>query len=195
MSTETPTATPEVDPKATPVEPVAPTETPAAQAVEEPLGESGLKALQSERDARKAAEKRIADFEAKEKERNDAAMSELEKANARADAAEKSASEAAAKVLRADVAATKKVDAALLTGTTQEELEASADRLLAWKGTTPSVPSAVGQGAVGTPITPPANQLEGIDADILDAQKARDFTKVIALKERRSELAAKNSKE
>ena len=45
MSTETPTATPEVDPKATPVEPVTPTEPPAAPAAEEPLGESGIKAL------------------------------------------------------------------------------------------------------------------------------------------------------
>jgi len=78
MSTEATTATPEVAPKATPTEPVKPTEPTTTPAVEEPLGESGLKALQAEREARKAAEKRIADFEKAEQEREQAAMTELQ---------------------------------------------------------------------------------------------------------------------
>jgi hypothetical protein len=170
MSTEATTATPEVTPKATPTEPVKPTEPTTTPAVEEPLGESGLKALQAEREARKAAEKRIADFEKAEQEREQAAMSELEKANARAEAAEKSAAEAAAQVLRARVASVKKVDADLLTGSTEEELTASADKLLAWKGTTPSVPSAAGQGNVGEPIQG-SKQLTKEDVAKLTASK------------------------
>lgn len=43
--------------------------------------------------------------------------------------------------LRAEVAATKGVDPDLLTGSTKEELEAAADKLLAWKGgTAPQLP-------------------------------------------------------
>ena len=176
MSTEaTPVvpATPEAEPKAAPATQATPTEpTTPAPVVEEPLGAPGLKALQDERDARKAAEKRIADFEKAEQEREQAAMSELQKANARAEAAEKSATEAAAKVLRSDVAAAKGIPTALLSGTTQEELEASADALLAFKGTTPSVPSAAGQGNVGTPIDGPT-QLTKADVERLSA--AKDF--------------------
>ena len=82
----------------------------------------------------------------------EASKSELEKAVARAEAAEKAAAEAASKVLRADVAAAKGVPAALLSGTTQDELEAAADALLAFKGVTPKAPTADGQGKVGTSL-------------------------------------------
>ena len=82
----------------------------------------------------------------------EASKSELEKAVARAEAAEKAAAEAASKVLRADVAAAKGVPANLLSGTTQDELEAAADALLAFKGVTPKAPTADGQGKVGTSL-------------------------------------------
>jgi hypothetical protein len=59
---------------------------------------------------------------------------EAEKAAARAEAAEKRAAELEAKALRAEVAAAKGVPAALLTGGTQEELEAAADALIAFRG-------------------------------------------------------------
>jgi len=95
----------------------------------------------------------------------EASKSELEKAVARAEAAEKAAAEAASKVLRADVAAAKGVPAALLSGTTQDELEAAADALLAFKGVTPKAPTADGQGKVGT-------SLEGT-TQLTDADVAR----------------------
>jgi hypothetical protein len=61
-------------------------------------------------------------------------QTEAEKVQARLDAAEKRASELEAKALRAEVAAAKGVPAALLTGSTQEELEAAADALIAFRG-------------------------------------------------------------
>lgn len=61
-------------------------------------------------------------------------QTEAEKVQARLDAAEKRASELEAKALRSEVAASKGVPAALLTGSTQEELEAAADALIAFRG-------------------------------------------------------------
>jgi hypothetical protein len=59
--------------------------------------------------------------------------SELQKANERAEAAERKAAETESKALRATVAAAKGVPASSITGTTKEELEASADELIAWR--------------------------------------------------------------
>lgn len=59
--------------------------------------------------------------------------SELQKAQEAAAKAEARATALEAKVLRAQVAAAKGVDADLLSGSTQEELENSAERLLAWR--------------------------------------------------------------
>lgn len=59
---------------------------------------------------------------------------EAQREKDRADAAERKALELEARVLRSDVASEKGVPAALLTGTTKEELEASADALLAFRG-------------------------------------------------------------
>ena len=53
-------------------------------------------------------------------------------------AAEKRANDLESRATRAEVAATKGVPAALLSGSTQEELEASADALIAFKGTQPA---------------------------------------------------------
>lgn len=73
------------------------------------------------------------------KELEEANKSEAEKATARAEAAEKRAVEAEAKALRADIAIEKNVPAALLSGTSREELEASADALIKFQseGKTP----------------------------------------------------------
>jgi hypothetical protein len=81
-----------------------------------------------------------------------ASLTALEKAEARAIAAEGALVSASAATLRAEVASAKGVPAALLTGTTQEELEASADAMLAFKGKTPTAPSSDGAGNVGTPL-------------------------------------------
>jgi len=70
---------------------------------------------------------KFAEFEESQK-------TEAEKAAERLAAAEKRAAELEAKAARAEVAAAKGVPASLLTGNTVEELEASADALIAFKG-------------------------------------------------------------
>ena len=64
----------------------------------------------------------------------EANKTEAEKTAERLAAAEKRAAELESKALRAEVAAAKGVPAALLTGSTQEELEAAADALIAFRG-------------------------------------------------------------
>ncbi len=59
--------------------------------------------------------------------------SELQKAIDRAEKAEKRAEKAELSGLRAEVARTKNVPMASITGTTKEEMEASADELIAWR--------------------------------------------------------------
>jgi hypothetical protein len=83
-----------------------------------------------------AAANRKAAKEAQEKlqEKEDAEKSEADKAKSRADRAEARATEAEVKLLRHEVAAAKKVPSEavdLLQGTTREDLEASADKVLA----------------------------------------------------------------
>lgn len=63
----------------------------------------------------------------------DAEKTELQKAMERADAAEKRASAAEFAALRSKVAASKGVPATSLTGSTEDELSASADELIAWR--------------------------------------------------------------
>lgn len=98
------------------------------------LGENGVKALAAERDARKAAEKSAADLAKRLKAFEDRDKTEAEKTAERLAAAEQRAAELEAKATRAEVAAAKGVPAALLTGSTTEELEASADALIAFRG-------------------------------------------------------------
>lgn len=75
--------------------------------------------------------------------------------------------------LRAKVAEEKGVPAALLTGSTQAEIEAAADALIAFRGeqkpATPAAPSAAGQGKVGTPVGAGAPQLTKADVEKLYA--------------------------
>ena len=79
--------------------------------------------------------------------------SELQKALDAAQKAEARAAALEAQVLRAKVAAAKGVDADLLAGSTQEELEESADKLLAWRGDkTPKAPPSSDAGDRGTQI-------------------------------------------
>lgn len=81
----------------------------------------------SDYDDIKAKAARLAELE-------DANKTEAEKVQARLDAAEKRAVELESKALRAEVAAAKGVPVALLTGSTQDELEAAADALIAFRG-------------------------------------------------------------
>ena len=104
------------------------------------LGEGGQKALAAERRARAAAEK-TATSAAKERDRLAARLQELEdrdKTEAqrladRAQAAETEAEKARTKLLRFEVASSKKLPASWanrLQGSTKEELEADAEALL-----------------------------------------------------------------
>lgn len=130
------------------------TEEAAPEAVEAPdLGDAGKKAIQSEREARKAADKRAEELAAELKAIKDAQLSEVERAN-------QTAAEAAAELerlrtenIRASVALTKGVPADLiefLTGKTEEEVTAKADLLLA-RLNAPKTPKAdPSQGPSGT---------------------------------------------
>jgi len=65
----------------------------------------------------------------------EASKTELQKAADRATAAESKVAEIEARAIRAEVAAAKGIPADLLSGSTKEELESSADALIAFKGT------------------------------------------------------------
>lgn len=104
---------------------------------DEPLGEGGLKALSAERDARKAAEKAAADALAKVKEYEDRDKTEVQKQQEALERAQKELADLTVAKTRAEVAAAKGVPAVLLNGSTQEELEASADALIAFRGEQP----------------------------------------------------------
>ena len=97
------------------------------------LGDGGKAALAAEREARKAAERQARDLQKSLKEYEDRDKSELQKALERAEAAEKTAAEAQFSAIRSKVAAAKGVPASSLTGTTEDELAASADELIAWR--------------------------------------------------------------
>lgn len=77
--------------------------------------------------ANEGAAKRLAELEESQK-------SEAQKVQERLDAAEKRASELELKAARAEVANAKGVPASLLSGSTVEELEASADALIEFRG-------------------------------------------------------------
>ena len=110
------------------------TENTEAQVVAQADNPDAVKnALAAERAAKKAAEKRANELAAKVQEFESANQSELEKLTTKATKAEQAKAEAEAKLTRYEVAAAKNVPAEavdFLKGTTREELEASADRLL-----------------------------------------------------------------
>lgn len=93
--------------------------------------------------ANESAAQRLAEIE-------EAQKTEVQKAQERLEAAEKRAAELELKATRAEVANVKGVPAALLSGSTQEELEASADALLAFRGEQAKGPIVPGQGNVPT---------------------------------------------
>ena len=128
-----------------------PTEEPTQEISEQPQGQEAEKvnyqaeaekwkslSRKNEDRARENAEKakRLDELEEKSK-------SEIQKAIEAREAAEKRASALEVKVLRASIASAKGVDADLLTGSTEEEITAAADKLLAWRGpATPAGPPA-----------------------------------------------------
>jgi hypothetical protein len=121
------TETPETpaDDVTPPAAPETPTDAPEATGDGE-LGAGGKKALDAEREARKAAEKKLREYEDKEK-------TALQLANERAAEAEKERDAERFGRMRDKVANAKGVPSSSLTGTTEEELTASADELIAWR--------------------------------------------------------------
>jgi hypothetical protein len=127
-------------------------EQPQGDPASEPLGEGGKKALDAERNARKAAEKAAADLKAQLDQINQANESAVEKAQREAKEAQEAAAKATADALRFRVAAKHGLsdeDADLfLTGTDAETLERQAAALVA---RTPSSPKPdPSQGAKGS---------------------------------------------
>lgn len=123
--------------------------------VAEGLGEGGKKALSAEREARKAAEKTAAELKAKLDEIEQANLSDLEKAQQAATAAQERLAEIESKALRQKVAIEKGVPAKWvdrLRGSTEEELAADADLILADIQQSPTTPKPdLSQGSQGTP--------------------------------------------
>ncbi|MDP5182172.1 hypothetical protein QOZ88_05945 [Blastococcus sp. BMG 814] len=112
-------------------------------------------------------------------ELTEAQKTELQKATDRAAAAEAKAAEIEARAMRAEVAAAKGIPANLLSGSTQEELEASADALLAFRGpaTRSATPEEAAAGKQGEDISAPKQltreDLKSMSASqIMAAQKA-----------------------
>lgn len=108
------------------------------------LGDGGKKALDAEREARKAAERAVKDLTAKVKAFEDRDKSEAEKTADRIAELERALAEKDSEIanksiesLRTKIASRdgKQVPVESLTATTEEELIAQADRLLEWRGT------------------------------------------------------------
>lgn len=154
----TPATETTVPPTPTPTAPV-PTPPPAAPAVEPPAQETDWKA-QARKWEDRAKENQAA--AAKLAEIEESSKSELQKTLDRAAKAEAAAAAAELKATRAEIALSKGVPANLLSGSTEAEIAASADALIAFRANAtpppppPVVPPASGQGKLGTP---PAGQV------------------------------------
>lgn len=161
----------------------APTAGDQPQGGDEPLGESGKKALEAEREARKKAEAELARIR---KEIEDSKKSAEQKAAEELEEARRLAQENAAKALRYEVAAAKGLDLALaprLTGTTREELEADAEALKALIPTkTTPAPDPKDPPVPTVGITPTLSGNVSIDDQIAAAEKAGNADLVKTLK-------------
>lgn len=138
-----------------PTTPEAPVATEPEQTQGDPadLGDAGKKALAAERDARKAAEKSVADLAAKLKQIEDANLSELDKAKREAEDAKATLAHLTLENTRNAVALAKGVPGDLvefLTGDNEEQIAKRADVLLA-RLNAPTTPKPdPSQGASGS---------------------------------------------
>ncbi|HLR96181.1 MAG TPA: hypothetical protein VK053_16790 [Jiangellaceae bacterium] len=151
------------DEQVEPQEPATGTEQVNGEAQDESLGESGKKALTSEREARKEAERELRAAQSRLKEIEDAQLSDLEKAQNEAKEWRSKAEAATAETLRYRIAAKYSIseeDAqTFLTGTDEETLTRQAERLHALARPSGSPAPDPSQGARGTPTkTTPAQQ-------------------------------------
>lgn len=123
------------EPQTPPAAPQPTAPVPAAPpSAEEPLGDAGKRALEAERQARKAAEKAQKDLEDRLRAIEDKDKTELERAQQRLAELEKNYATEQQQRLRLQVASAHGVtadDLVLLTGSTEEELTAQATRIAA----------------------------------------------------------------
>lgn len=99
-----------------------------------PLGAAGERALEAWKQRAKDAERAAREAQSRVQQFEDANKSELEKLTGKLTKAEQRAVDAESRLLRFEVAAEKQIPADavdLLTGSTREELEAKAEKLLA----------------------------------------------------------------
>ena len=179
-----------------PTEPVAPAATVEATPVEDAVPEPDLAAEAAKWKAMARKHEGEAKSNADKAKRLDALeaanRTEIEKAQAVAETNASEAAELRAELARAKAAITHGLDAddlEALDGVPADKVDAIAARLAAKRSTqTPRLPSANGQGNVGTPIAPSGDPIKELDAQILDATKAGNFLQVINLKEQRSAL-------
>ena len=155
MDTDT-TPTPDAPVEATPAGPTADPQ-PAAATAESAAPDPGKLAAQvdhwkamARKNEQRAKENAAA--AAKLAEIEDAQKSESEKLLAKLEAAEQRAAAAEQARLRAEIAQSKGVPADLLSGSTEEEMSASADRLLAFRGQHPA--PEYGRSADASPTKP-----------------------------------------
>lgn len=179
--------TPEPQPTTPVVEPTAP-QAPPEDAEPKTFDADYVAKLRQEAAKYRTEAKANADAAARLAEIEEAQKTEAQKLADRLAEAERKAQAAELKALRSDVAQAKGVPAGLLTGGTEEELNASADALLAFRGgapKTPAAPPAEGvQGNVGKPIGH-----ADLDQQIAAAQKAGNVALSIYLQNQKAAAA------
>jgi hypothetical protein len=183
------------DPVPAPTSPPAPNPAPPADPPEDkPLGPAGERALAAEREARKALERQLAELSPLRDlaaaisggQKPPPGKSDVDLVNERIAQLEKAASDERAARFRIEVAQAKGLtgeQAAWLQGSTQEELTASADRLLAAFPAPPAGPR--------TPVPDPSQGPRGpvdIDQQIRDAEKSGNVRDAIRLKTQKSRM-------
>jgi hypothetical protein len=158
-----PTAVPPANPATPPAQP--PAQPPAND--DRPLGPAGEKALQAERDARKALEQKLAPLQALVDAvtggKPAGGKTDIEVIREQLEAQSKTIAEQQVALLRSDVAVEKKFtpgQAAELRGSTREELAAHADKLVKLFGT-PATETAPAGGKPRAPKPDPAQGAQG----------------------------------
>jgi hypothetical protein len=181
------------DPAPAPTAPPLPTP-PANPPEDKPLGPAGERALAAEREERKKLERQLAELSPLKQlaeaisggQKPPAGKSEVDLLNERFAELEKTANDERAARWRVEVAQAKNLNAeqaAWLQGSTQEELLASADRLLAAFPATPAGPR--------TPAPDPSQGARGgqpgpdLEAQIAAATAAKDWRKAAALQKQK----------
>ena len=128
---------------APPVTPPAPAPAPPVDPLDEPLGESGLRALHNEREARKEAERQRKALQDQIDAINAQNMTELQRTQAQLATITEQFETAQRNGLRSSIAVEFSIsgdDLVFLTGTTEEELRAQATRLKARIDAQPPAP-------------------------------------------------------